>query len=144
MRYLQYLNEYYIGVVKGIRGVLTPQFGFLMFANPTPKELIEFSNQLKNEGFSMVRFIISDESKKVYVSSAGMYHPIFFKWLKKESLVSNLKDCLAGSGTIFGGRIEIDGLSVELPDPKKMERFIWASKYFTNLEKYIPKQKSVK
>jgi hypothetical protein len=137
MRLIQYLKEDYIGMVKGVRGVLTPQFGFLMFSNPTPKELTEFSKQIHDNGFSMVRFIIDDRNKHVYVSSGGLYHPIFFGWLKKESLVSNMKDCLAGAGEVAGGKIDIEGLSVELPAPKKIERFVWASKYFTNLEKYI-------
>jgi hypothetical protein len=120
MRFLNYLNEEYIGC-QGLGSI---------FSNPTPKELHEFD---------AVRFILDDNSKNVFVSDENFFHPIFYEWLRKNGKAKfiNKKNCFMGSGVIEGNKIKIDSVSWEERVPEDIRRFGWANKYFSNLDKYI-------
>jgi hypothetical protein len=130
MRFLKYIIEEYVGYWPEKNPA---DLAFPVFKNPTWKELKELGGAC--------RFIVDDWAKNIFVSKVNFYHPDFLSYLERHRHIrfDDEDNCFMGSGEIVNGKIKIDTVSKDYLVPGKIARFVWAEKYFTNLDKYIKK-----
>ena len=114
MRYIQYLNEYYVGRDK--------HYGYEVFVNPSPKEMNSYED---------IRFIADSKTKKFFVSSLLLFHEDFVQFLTTEGQLKTTRFCFMGSGEVNQGKIIFSGYAQDYPTLVGGPKFAWAKKYFT-------------
>jgi len=119
MRFLQYINEEYVGTYKD-----DPRYE--IFINPTPKEL---------RSFTSVRFIADHRTKNFFIIYSLLLHEPFVNELRRRKLMKDqCFECFMGQGEVKMSLIDFDEFSWDWgqpPDEDMQKLYKWTQKYFT-------------
>jgi len=107
MKFINYLNELYIGRAKatGYEGKIGRIPSYEVFVNPSLKEI----NQAGGSDHA-VRFVADFKNKKLYVFSVDCIHNDFFENMKRLDVSADLSYCSIGIADIEDGKLEFDSV----------------------------------
>ena len=135
MRFLQYINEKYVGSTVGAKSYMFSGGTTEIFVNPSNKEIRDAAwvGNMKGD----VRFIADYKHKNLYVFKADTFHVDVSNYLEKEEGISTVDwyNSIWGVANVVGGKLKFDssdtlGNSNEIVHKDGLKDN-WTTKWFT-------------